>query len=183
MLFNLAMIQLELSKTQEAEKNLELALTINPKIDEATYALGNIKMLKGEYSAALDLYSEILKSETYGLKAYYKVAIIYVTKNEFDKALSIIEYLISSDASYIDMIENEFVFNAMRGRIDTLIQQRRELTQLQVQEEQEEIESKKKTRRNWFGREEIPEEERESILYDDIDIEKTGFRKDANNED
>ena len=81
------------------------------------------------------------------------------------------------------MIENEFVFNAMRGRIDSLIQQRRELTQLQVQEEQEEIESKKKNRRNWFGREEIPEEERESILYDDIDIEKTGFRKDVNNED
>ncbi len=183
LLFNLAMIQLELSKTNDAEKNLELALTINPNIDEATYALGNIQMLKGDYSRALELYSEILKSETYGLKAYYKVAIIYVTKNEFDKAMSIIEYLISSDANYIDMIENEFVFNAMRGRIDALIEQRKEHNQLQILNEEEEVNQKKKNRKNWFGRADEQETEKESILYDDIDFDKVGFRKDTNNEE
>ena len=140
-------------------------------------------MLKGDYSRALELYSEILKSETYGLKAYYKVAIIYVTKNEFDKAMSIIEYLISSDANYIDMIENEFVFNAMRGRIDALIEQRKEHNQLQILNEEEEVNQKKKNRKNWFGRADEQETEKESILYDDIDFDKVGFRKDTNNEE
>ena len=42
-------------------------------------------LLKNNYKEALKLYNEITKSESYGLKAYYKIAIIYVTKNEFDK--------------------------------------------------------------------------------------------------
>ena len=49
LLYNLAMIQLELGKTNDAEKNLEFALVINPDIKEAIYSLGNIKLLKGKY--------------------------------------------------------------------------------------------------------------------------------------
>ena len=54
LLYNLAMIQLELGKTEEAEKNLEFALVINPDINEAIYSLGNIKLLKGDYKEALN---------------------------------------------------------------------------------------------------------------------------------
>ena len=180
LLYNLAMIQLELGKTDEAEKNLELALVINPNINEAIYSLGNIKLLKGDYKEALKLYNEITKSESYGLKAYYKIAIIYVTKNEFDKAMGIIEYLINQDKSYIDIIENEFIFNAMRSRIDSFLKNRKEIENLEIQSEQAEIEYRKKTRKNWFGRDKENKEEENSILYDDIDITRTGFRAEEN---
>lgn len=182
LLYNLAMVQLELGKTDAAEKNLEFALVINPDINEAIYSLGNIKLLKGNYNEALSLYSEITKSENYGLKAYYKIAIIYVTKNEFEKAMSVIEYLINEDSSYIDMIENEFIFNAMRSKIDNFLKNRKEKENIQIQKEQEEIDNIKNTRKNWFGK---SKEEKlldkattnDSILYDDIDMARTGFRQ------
>ena len=101
-----------------------------------------------------------------------------IPKSFFTLTLKCFDSLISFGSGHFEAGQSK-----NEDRIDTLIQQRKELTQLQVRKEQEEIESKKKTRRNWFGREEIPEEERESILYDDIDIEKTGFRKDSNNKD
>lgn len=182
LLYNLAMIQLELSKTDEAEKNLEFALVINPDINEAIYSLGNIKLLKGNYNEALSLYSEIIKSETYGLKAYYKIAIIYVTKNEFEKAMSVIEYLINEDDSYIDIIENEFVFNAMRSRIDSLLKSRKERNKIEEEYEKAEIEQIKKSRKNWFGRDKVEAVE-ESVLYDDIDMARTGFRNQDSKKD
>ena len=182
LLYNLAMVQLELGKTDAAEKNLEFALVINPDINEAIYSLGNIKLLKGNYNEALSLYSEITKSENYGLKAYYKIAIIYVTKNEFEKAMSVIEYLINEDSSYIDMIENEFIFNAMRSKIDNFLKNRKEKENIQIQKEQEEIDNIKNTRKNWFRK---SKEEKlldkattnDSILYDDIDMARTSFRQ------
>ncbi len=182
LLYNLAMIQLELGKTEEAEKNLEFALVINPDINEAIYSLGNIKLLKGDYKEALKLYNEITKSENYGLKAYYKIAIIYVTKNEFDRAMAIIEYLINQDKSYIDIIENEFIFNAMRSRIDAFLKNKKEAEDIENEKEQAEIEYRKKTRKNWFGRgkDEQDENKESSILYDDIDITRTGFRAEEN---
>lgn len=179
LLYNLAMIQLELGKTEEAEKNLEFTLVIKPDIPEAIYSLGNIKLLKGNYNDALSLYSEITKSETYGLKAYYKIAIIYVTKNEFDKAYSVIEYLINEDRNYIDMIENEFVFSSMRSKIDTLIRNIKQADEQEINKQQEEIEAIKKNRKNWFGREKEnydTNNEEDCILYTDIDMTKTGFR-------
>lgn len=184
LLYNLAMIQLELGKTEEAEKNLEFTLVIKPDIPEAIYSLGNIKLLKGNYNEALSLYSEITKSETYGLKAYYKIAIIYVTKNEFDKATSVIEYLISEDRNYINMIENEFVFNAMRSKIDLIIRKVMQSEQETERRQQEEIDTLKNSRKNWFGREKSTiQEANNSVLYTDIDITRTGFRaEDIKNE-
>ena len=43
-------------------------------------------------------------------------------------------------------------------------------------EEKEEIEQRKKSRKNWFSK----ENKQESILYDDIDMTRTGFRADSN---
>jgi tetratricopeptide (TPR) repeat protein len=181
LLYNLAMIQLELGKTEEAEKNLEFALVIKPDINEAIYSLGNIKLLKGNYNEALSLYNEITKTENYGLKAYYKIAIIYVTKNEFEKAMGIIEYLINEDSKYIDLIENEFIFNAMRSKIDHFLKNRKETENVKNIQEQEEIDALRKERKNWFGRNkyETSDEssENNTILYDDIDITRTGFRE------
>lgn len=179
LLYNLAMIQLELGKTEEAEKNLEFTLVIKPDIPEAIYSLGNIKLLKGNYNEALSLYSEITKSETYGLKAYYKIAIIYVTKNEFDKAYSVIEYLINEDRRYIDMIENEFVFNSMRSKIDTLVRNIKQSDEQEITKKQEEINTIKKSRKNWFGRDKEIDDivnGEDSVLYTDIDMTRTGFK-------
>ncbi len=178
LLYNLAMIELELGKTEDAEKNLEFALVINPDIPQATYSLGNIKMLKGNYNEALSLYSEITKNEEYGLKAYYKIAIIYVTKNEFEKAMSVIEYLVSEDRNYVDIIENEFVFNAMRSKIDVLFKKIRDNEEALKQKEQEQIDTIKASRKSWFSKEvvnELPEAQNSSILYNDIDMSRTGF--------
>ena len=124
--------------------------------------------------------NEIIKDEEYGLKAYYKIAIIYVTKNEFDKAMSILEYLINSDNNYINIIENEFVFNAMRSRIDEFLKNRNDKITEEELEEKEEIEQRKKSRKNWFSKENKQDDKKESILYDDIDMTRTGFRADSN---
>ena len=137
-------------------------------------------MLKGKYNDALNLYNEIIKDEEYGLKAYYKIAIIYVTKNEFDKAMSILEYLINNDSNYINIIENEFVFNAMRAKIDEFLKNRNEKISEEELEEKEEIEQRKKSRKNWFSKENKQDDKKESILYDDIDMTRTGFRVDSN---
>lgn len=177
LVFNLAMIQLEMSKTDEAEKNLELTLTINPEVHDAVYTLGSIKMLNGQYNEALTLFSEIINDEVYGLKAYYKIAIIYVTKNEFDKAMGVIEYLVDQDDNYINIIENEFIFNAMRSRIDTFLKNQKTPKADERRNELVEIEQKKSKRKNWFGRSAIENEET-SVLYDDINVENVGFRDD-----
>lgn len=190
LVYNLAMVELELGKTDEAEKNLEFALVIKPDINEAIYSLGNIKLLKGQYNDALSLYSEITKSPNYGLKAYYKIAIIYVTKNEFEKAMSVIEYLINEDSNYINIIENEFVFNAMRSKIDNFLRNRMAAkTQAEIEaEEEKEVETIKNNRRNWFGKSknenllDKPKNDN-SILYDDIDMNRIGFRKDDSKKD
>lgn len=188
LVFNLAMIELELGKTDEAEKNLELALVINPEINDAIYTLGNIKLLKGQYNDALSLYSEITKTEDYGLKAYYKIAIIYVTKNEQDKALSVIEYLINEDESYIDKIKEEFVFNSMRAKIDNLLNEAQKRRESIAAQEEKEVEAIRDSRKSWFGRnrfEQIDDslnyDEGNSILYNDIDMSRTGFRKQEDN--
>lgn len=187
LLFNLAMIELELGKTDEAEKNLELALVINPDINDAIYTLGNIKLLKGQYNDALSLYSEITKTEDYGLKAYYKIAVIYVTKNEVDKAISVIEYLINEDESYIEKIREEFVFNSIRSKIDSILTERENRLKEKAQEEENEIEAIRDSRKSWFGRnrfEQIDDslnyDEEKSILYNDIDMSRTGFRNQGN---
>ncbi len=188
LLFNLAMIQLELGKTDDAEKNLELALVINPEINDAIYTLGNIKLLKGQYNDALSLYSEITKTEDYGLKAYYKIAVIYVTKNEIEKAISVIEYLINEDESYVQKIRDEFIFNSIRSKIDSMLTERENRSKELVKAEETEIEAIRDTRKSWFGRnrfEQIDDslnyDDNNSILYNDIDMSKTGFRNQEEN--
>ena len=99
--------------------------------------------------------------------------------------MSVIEYIINEDSSYIDLIENEFVFSAMRSRIDNLLKENK-LKQDKIEsQERENIEEIKNTRKNWFGRqknvEEVSETNENSILYNDIDMTRTGFRNEEEN--
>ena len=60
----------------------------------------------------------------------------------------------------------------MRSRIDAFLKNKKEAEDIENEKEQAEIEYRKKTRKNWFGRgkDEQDENKESSILYDDIDI-------------
>ena len=64
----------------------------------------------------------------------------------------------------------------MRSRIDEFFKNRNDKITEEELEEKEEIEQRKKSRKNWFSK----ENKQESILYDDIDMTRTGFRTDSN---
>ena len=87
-----------------------------------------------------------------------------------------------------DKIKEEFVFNSMRAKIDNLLNEAQKRRESIAAQEEKEVEAIRDSRKSWFGRnrfEQIDDslnyDEGNSILYNDIDMSRTGFRKQEDN--
>lgn len=128
--YNIGMLEMEIGHYDEAEKDFEKAGQINPNLYTAFYNLGELNYIKGNYDKAIEEYKKILKSSTYGPKAYYKLAVVYASKKEFELAMSTLEYVIEIDLKYLKMAQNEFVFKPMIDKIEEYIKNKEELEQM-----------------------------------------------------
>ena len=98
------------------------------------------------------------KNTEYSEKAYYKIAMIYAIQKEYEKALTIIEYLIESDASYMERIGDEIIFNPMKEQINTLFLTRSKILQEEMEEKEYVSKNKKKSHKKKKFQEKIEEE-------------------------
>ncbi len=156
--YNLAVLQMHLNLLEPALNNLKIAVSIDDTLEEAHYNIANIRYLKGEYDVALSEYKKVTKNTEYSEKAYYKIAMIYAIQKEYEKALTIIEYLIESDASYMERIGDEIIFNPMKEQINTLFLTRSKILQEEMEEKEYVSKNKKKSHKKKKFQEKIEEE-------------------------
>lgn len=122
--YNIAIIELELEEYDEAKAAFKKAGEIKNDLYTAFYNLGNICYLLGEYDEAIEAYRKMLNSGVYGPKAYYKIAVVYACKKEYEKALATLEYAIELDPKYIKKSRGEYAFENMRKMIDNYLIQK-----------------------------------------------------------
>ncbi len=158
--YNIAIIEMELGEYDSAKEAFENAGRIKPDLYTAFYNLGNINYAKGDYDTAIEDYKKILTSGLYGKKAYYKIAIVYATKKEFEKAMSALEYAIELEPKYISNIKDEYAFKPMEELINKYLQDR------------EVLKAKEKDRRNYM-------KDRFKLFkkQDDLDVESMDYSK------
>ncbi|MBU4204842.1 tetratricopeptide repeat protein, partial [Patescibacteria group bacterium] len=75
----------------KSEKILKTALELSPKREEVLYELGWVKLLKGEYEEAIEIYKEILSSNENIKKSHWYLGLSYLVAEEYDKGIKEIE--------------------------------------------------------------------------------------------
>ncbi len=122
--YNIGMIELEQGNYDDAKEAFRNASKIKPDLYTAYYNLGNIEYLNGDLDEAINDYRKVLKSVTYASKSYYKIALCYATKKEFEKAMGSLEYAIELDNNIINNLKNEIVFDGMKDLISDYLADR-----------------------------------------------------------
>ena len=82
------------------------------------FNLGKLYYSENRYDEAIEAFSKILNSTTYGKKGYYNLAIVYSKKGEYEKAMATLEYCMELDSKYIEKADTEYIFNPFRNRIE-----------------------------------------------------------------
>lgn len=121
MYYNIGMLEEEVGNFEEAEKAFEEVERLKPEFLIASYNIGELALKRGDYIKAIEEYKKVISSMTYGIKAYYKIAVCYALLKEYEKAISIIEYVIEVDSSYIRKISIECAFLPIRDRLNEYI--------------------------------------------------------------
>lgn len=118
MYYNIGMLEKEVENYKEAEEAFEEVERLKPEFLLASYNIGELALKRGDYSKAIKEYKKVTSSMTYGTKSYYKIAVCYSLLKDFEKAMSIIEYVIEIDSTYIKKISVECAFLPIRERIN-----------------------------------------------------------------
>lgn len=134
--YNIAIIELELEEYEEAKAAFKKAGEIKNDLYTAFYNLGNICYLLGEYDEAIEAYRKMLNSGVYGPKAYYKIAVVYACKKEYEKALATLEYAIELDPKYVKKSRGEYAFENMRTMIDDYLIQKEVLENKEIEKKE-----------------------------------------------
>ncbi len=159
--YNIAIIEMELGDYDSAKEAFENAGRIKPDLYTAFYNLGDINYLKGDLDGAIEEYRKILNSGVYGKKAYYKIAIVYATKKEYEKAMSSLEYAIELDPKYIESAKEEYIFKPMESLIQKYLH------------DKEILKIKEKDRRNY-----MKDKFKLFRKKDDVDVTQIDYSKD-----
>lgn len=138
MYYNIAIIEMELEEYEEAKEAFKKASELKEDLYTALFNLGNICYLFGEYEEAIEAYKKMLKSGVYGPKGYYKIALVYAEKGEYEKSMASLEYAIELEPMYINKAAKEDTFDNMRDIINKYLL------------DKEILENKEKQRRNYM---------------------------------
>ena len=121
MFYNIGMLEEEVENFEEAEMAFEEVERLKPEFLIASYNIGELALKRGDYVKAINEYKKVVSSMTYGTKAYYKIAVCYALLKEYEKAISLIEYVIEVDSSYIRKMSMECAFLPIRERLNEYI--------------------------------------------------------------
>lgn len=116
--YNIAMLESEIGRYDDAILDFEMAGKIKPDLYMANYNLGKLYFSKCEFEKAIDAYTKILMSTTYGKKGYYQIAICYARIEEYAKAITFLEYAMELDVKYVIKADREYAFNPIRNLIE-----------------------------------------------------------------
>lgn len=109
--YNLANIYYyQLGDTNKAEECYLKATDINNKLYASWFNLGIINYLKGDYRFSIKAFQIVRQDEAFKDKAEFNLAKSYVAIKENEKAVKLLSKLIARDASYIDKIKDEIIF-------------------------------------------------------------------------
>ena len=88
---DLAEVQVELDKPQEASLHAFRALKVNPTLRGLNYLVGTMKRADGQLDQAVHYFSEAVRQYPYDLNAYVALGETYVERRENKKAFEIFE--------------------------------------------------------------------------------------------
>lgn len=124
MYYNIGMLEQEVGNYEKAEEAFEKVEELKPEFVLASYNIGELACKRGDYNKAIEKYKKVTISMTYGSKAYYKIAVCYALLKEYEKAMSLIEYVIELDSSFIKNISTECAFLPIRDSINEYLNDR-----------------------------------------------------------
>ncbi|MEG2646188.1 MAG: tetratricopeptide repeat protein [Clostridia bacterium] len=117
MYYNIAMLEMELGNYESSEDAFLKAGELKPNLYTAFYNIGYLRSISGRYKEAIEAYKKVIQSTIYGAKAYYKIADLYASMEEKEKAMSAIEYAIELDPRYFKRAINDLSFSIIRDDI------------------------------------------------------------------
>jgi tetratricopeptide (TPR) repeat protein len=82
---------------EEAEKEYQEALTLNPQDEKSECKLGELAALRGDQNAAVEHYGRALKSQPNDSEAMLGLAKAFMTMNQPEKALPLLEQAVKLD--------------------------------------------------------------------------------------
>ena len=83
----------------------------------ASYNIGKLCFMLKRYDDAILAYKRIVLSPIYGAKAYYKMAIIFAIKKEYEKSMANLEYAVQLDENFLNEAIKEPSFRKIRNQI------------------------------------------------------------------
>ena len=118
---------MELGNYEKAIEAFTYCADIKPDLFMAHYNIGKLEFILKRYDNAISSYKKIVYSPVYGPKAYYKMAIIFAIKEEYEKAMANLEYAIELDDNFIKEASKEACFNKIRKQINDFCEAREKL--------------------------------------------------------
>lgn len=125
--YNIGMLEMELGNYEKAIESFTCCADIKPDLFMAHYNIGKLEFILKRYDNAISSYKKIVYSPVYGPKAYYKMAIIFAIKEEYEKAMANLEYAIELDDNFIKEASKEASFNKIRKQINDFCEAREKL--------------------------------------------------------
>ena len=111
-LFNLALAQEKLRKTDDAIKTYDALLKVDNKFVDAWHNRGRLKLAKNDYKAAIKDFEAALKIETINADAYNDIAVAYFRQKKYDDAWKYIQLAASQSTTNKIVKENYEKFSA-----------------------------------------------------------------------
>jgi len=103
---NLGAAYLEKGRIDEGTRELEIALQINPDMQEAHNNLGTVYLKQGHFNEAVEKFLFVLKRNPYYFKAHNKIGVAYLELNRFDDAIRSFKNAIKLNPDYADAYYN-----------------------------------------------------------------------------
>ena len=88
------------SNIKEATKHYEISYMLDPDFIEPLYNIGFILQVNHKNEEALEIYKEVLTKEPNDLKSLNNIAIMHIEKEEWEKAIDILENCLKIDPTY-----------------------------------------------------------------------------------
>lgn len=136
--YNIAMIYLELGYYEKAEKAFARSIEIYPQLYSSCYNLGVLNYLNGNYDDAIIYLKMSTGSIVYNSKAYYKLAQVYMAKNDLNRSIASLEYAMILKPEYIQKAKKDIAFEKIYDAISD------------YQKQTEKLENEKKYQKNKF---------------------------------
>ena len=111
-LFNLALAQEKISKTDDAIKTYDELLNIDEKFVDAWHNRGRLKLAKNDYKGAIKDFESSLAIETINPDAYNDIAVAYFKQKKYEEAWKNIQFAAEQSSTNMVVKENYEKFAA-----------------------------------------------------------------------